>query len=112
MSVLLIIGSAYALVLVTWVLYLAIMNLAPRRAEMHPVVRVHAYALLAIGYPLDVLLNGLVCLVMWRRPQDWTLTYTLKRIQNTEPNDSWRCIAATWFCTYFLNPFDAKGRHC
>ena len=103
-------AGAYALLIVTWVLYLAIMNLAARRDTMHPVVRVHAYALLLIGYPLDAALNLLVCLLFWRVPRDWLLTGTLKRYLYNDT--SWRGDVAAWVCEHLLDPFDQKGRHC
>lgn len=86
------------------------MNLADKRGEMHWFAKFNAYILLAIGYPLDILLNGIVCLIFWRIPRDWTLTYTLKRIQNTETG--WREVVAVWVCSHLLNPFDPKGKHC
>lgn len=110
MSALLVIAGGYVLFLATWLFYLAVMNLADKRAEMHWFAKLNAYILLAIGYPLDILLNGVTCLIFWRVPKDVTLTYTLKRIQNTETG--WRETVAAWVCAHLLNPFDPKGKHC
>ena len=109
-AVLLTIAAAYGLLVVTWVLYLAIMNLAAQRHRMGPVVKVHAYALLLVGYVFDAALNLLVCLAFWRLPRDWLLTGTLKRTLNTE--SGWREATAAWLCAHLLDPFDPKGKHC
>ena len=106
-------AAAWALFVLCWVLYLAIMNLAEHRHALHPVAKFHAYAvILPIGYVVDALLNLLACLVFMRIPRDWLLTGTLKRMQNTEPSGSWREAAAGWVCAHLLNQFDPKGRHC
>lgn len=102
--------ACYVLFLVTWLFYLAVMNLADKRGDMHWFAKMNAYILLSIGYPLDILLNLIACAIFLRIPREWTLTYTLKRIQNTETG--WRAAVAAWVCVNLLNPFDPKGRHC
>lgn len=111
MNALLVIPAAWALVVVCWVLYLAIMNLAEHRHALHPVAKFHAYAvILPIGYVIDALLNLMACAIFMRIPRDWLLTGTLKRMQNTE--DGWRGDVSAWVCAHLLNQFDLKGRHC
>ncbi len=110
MSLVYAIAGFYILFLVTWLFYLAVMNLADKRNEMHWFAKLNAYILLAIGYPLDILLNLIACVIFMRIPREVTLTYTLKRIQNTETG--WREKVAVWVCVHLLNPFDPKGRHC
>ena len=113
MSLLLIIPAFWALVVLCWVLYLAIMNLAEHRHALHPVAKFHAYCvILPIGYVVDAVLNLLVCAIFLRRPRDWLLTGTLQRIRFMEPAGLWREAVACWVCEHLLNQFDPKGRHC
>lgn len=101
----------YAAFLVTWVLYLAIMNLADRRGQMHWFVRLNAYLLLAIGYPVDAVFNVLASLALFQRPpKAWLFTGTLKWWIASD--DARRARWAALICTHLLNPFDPKGRHC
>lgn len=101
----------YAAFLITWVLYLAIMNLAARRDRMHPFTRFHAYLLLAIGYPVDAAFNLLASLVLFQRlPKAWLFTGTLKWWINSD--DDRRAKWAGLICSRLLDPFDPKGRHC
>lgn len=103
----------YIFLVFGWVLYLAIMGLARERHRLHPFAKFNAYCIvLPVGYLWDAVMNLIVCAVMLRFPRDWLLTGTLKRLQNTEPADSWREIAASWMCEHLLNQFDPKGGHC
>jgi hypothetical protein len=103
----------YALFVICWVLYLAIMNIARVRDQLHPVAKFHAYCIiLPVGYIADAMLNLLVCAIFLRPPRDWLLTGTLQRIRFTEPVNSWRETVAAWICTHLLNQFDPKGKHC
>lgn len=52
-----IILSLYPLMFVTWVAYLAVMNLKAHLPTLSPVARAHAYVLLAAGLLLDALTN-------------------------------------------------------
>jgi len=98
-------------ILGTWVLYLAVMNLAGNRAEMSRPVKLLAYGvILPIGYVCDAVLNLHFCLAVQRLPRDWLLTGTLKRTIATE--SGWREAFAAWVCLHLLDPFDPKGRHC
>lgn len=104
-------AAAWALFVLCWVLYLAIMNLAEHRNNLHPVAKFHAYfVILPVGYVVDALLNLLVCAIFMRLPRDWLLTATLKRTIATD--DGWRCATAAWICEHLLNQFDPKGKHC
>ena len=101
----------YAAFLVTWVLYLAIMNLADKREQMHWFAKANAYLLLAIGYPVDALFNVLASAVIFQRlPKAWLFTGTLKWWVASA--DERRAKWAAMLCTKLLNPFDPKGRHC
>lgn len=111
MSVLVYILGAYAFVVLCWVLYLAIMNLAEHFDGLHPVAKFHAYCIiLPVGYAFDFALNLMVCVAFLRLPKDWLLTGTLKRTINTD--DTWRSDVAAWICQNLLDTFDPKGKHC
>lgn len=103
--------GAWALFVLCWILYLAIMSLAKHKDRLHPVAKFHAYfVILPVGYVVDALLNLLVCAIFLRVPRDWLLTGTLKRTIATD--DGWRCATAAWICEHLLNQFDPKGKHC
>jgi hypothetical protein len=111
MKLLLVFGIAYIVLIFTWVLYLAIMNLSEHRASLTGVVKFHAYCIvLPVGYVFDAILNLMICLAFLRRPRDWLLTGTLKRYLNTDTG--WRSAVAAWMCTNLLDPFDPSGTHC
>ena len=113
MNALLPIVASYALFVVGWVLYLAIMNLARVKDDLHWFAKMNAYCIvLPIGYVVDMVMNLIICAVMLRIPRDWLLTGTLKRAQRMEPSGSWRETFAAWMCAHLLNQFDPKGNHC
>lgn len=113
MTILLALGAAYALAVVTWLFYLAIQALAPRKREMHPVARYHGYALLAVGLVLDVLVNVLVASVLFLKlPRDALLTGRLTRYKNDATERPWRRKLAGWLCEHLLDTFDPDGCHC
>ena len=100
----------YAFTVLCWVLYLAVMSLARHRHELRPVAKIHAYMLLAVAYPLDIVLNVIVgTLVFISPPLELTLTGRLKRHQR---DGGLRGKMAAWVCTHFLNTFDPDGHHC
>ncbi len=113
MSLVAVIAACYAIFVICWILYLAIMNLSRVRHDLHPFAKFNAYLIvLPIGYVFDAVLNLLACAIFMRLPRDWLLTGTLKRMQNTEPSGSWREATAAWICEHLLNQFDPKGKHC
>lgn len=111
MSIAALVIGCYAVFVICWILYLAIMNLARVRQDLHPFAKFNAYVVvLPIGYAFDVVLNLLVCAIFMRWPRDWLLTGTLKRTINTD--NGWRCTFSSAVCQYLLNPFDPSGKHC
>lgn len=111
MSIIVTLFGTYVFIVLCWVLYLAIMNLAEHFDSLHPVAKFHAFCIiLPVGYAFDFALNLLVCLVFFQQPKDWLLTGTLKRTINTD--NGWRCKVSAWICQSLLNQFDPKGRHC
>jgi hypothetical protein len=115
--------ALYLAIVIGWVLYLAIMHLAPKRQTMHWFVKQHAYVLLGIALVYDFLiLNMLIgSLLFWELPQrpanadgerrfEWLLTARLQRHHKTPGTR--RAAIAAWICINMLNPFDPKGGHC
>jgi len=113
MSIAIFIGGSYLLFLVTWIFYLAVMNLAPVRHELKPIAKVNGYILLSIGLVLDFVLNVVVCSVLFLKyPRDILLTGRLTRYINDPKERPWRRQLACWVCTHLLDQFDPKGIHC
>ena len=101
------VGLAYLL----WVFYLAVMCLArvKRTIGLSKAATVLGYPVLFIGYVLDVLVNVLVCSVLFLElPRETTVTARLKRHNRT--GEGWRQKLAAWF-EPLLDPFDPRGDH-
>lgn len=108
-------------VYLTFVHYSAVMNLQRvRDAKRLTVLQLpFAYAALAVGLLLDVMLNVLVCvLVLLTVPRDWLLTGTLIRYKRAGAGDSrlsrWRHWVAITICGELLDTLDPhpSGCHC
>lgn len=113
MEVLKFIAFSYALMVVTWVFYLAVMALIPHRHNLRPVAKVHAYALLAVGLVLDAILNVVVASVMFLEPPSIKRLLLTARISHHVTRDhGWRTTLARWLCEHLLDQFDPNGKHC
>jgi len=114
MKIVLLALSAYATLFVSWVLYLAVMNLKEHRHELGPVAKVHAYVLLAVGLVVDLFLTAVIGTVIFADPpKEWTFTGRLKRYHQPPYNPgTWRYKVARWICEHLLDQFDPKGKHC
>lgn len=100
--------AGYALAVLSWLFYLAIMHLKRVRDDLHPVAKAHAYLLLSAGLVLDVVLNAVVGSVLFLEPpRELLLTSRLKRLKR---GDGWRAKLADWVCEHLLEQFD-EG-HC
>ena len=96
MKILLTVLLAYATLFVSWILYLAVMNLKAHRAELGPVAKVHAYALLVIGLVVDLFLTAVVGSALFLAPpRESTFTGRLKR---HKLEGGWRGAVASWIC--------------
>lgn len=105
--------STYAVVFITWILYLAVMNLKRHRARLHPIAKLHAYPLLFVGVAFDFLVNVVVgTLIFLDPPQETLLTGRLKRYHRIAYEGTWRARLADWICTHLLDQFDPDGDHC
>lgn len=102
--------GSYLLMVLTWVMYLAIMQLIPHRHTMHPIAKVHAYILVAIGLLMDTLLNVFVAsVILLQPPREFLLT---DRLQRNIILGGWRGKVSKWICEHLLDQFDPKGHHC
>lgn len=104
--------AGYLLVVATWALYLAVMNLKAHLHELGPVAKAHGYMLVAVAVAFDVLVNVTIgTLIFLDRPREWLLTARLKRYVGAE-RATWRTALAKWICHHLLNQFDPSGKHC
>ena len=102
--------GSYLLMVLTWVMYLAIMGLIPYRHEMHPIAKGHAYVLVAIGLVMDTILNIVVASVILLQPPRELLLTT--RLRKNVRRGGWRGRVSKWVCVHLLDQFDPKGYHC
>lgn len=113
MDILVIVAMGWALALVTWVLYLAIMALMPHRKSLYPVARFHAYILLGVGLIFDVALNATVGSMLFLEPPHLKRLLLTARLSYHVANDhGWRTSLARWLCAHLLDQFDPNGKHC
>lgn len=105
------VGWSYALLLLTWTFYLAVMNIKRVRKDLHPFAKVNAYIILAVGLPLDIIFNLIVGTVLFLElPRELLFTARLKR---NKQNKGYRRKLAHWFCEHMLNQFDPSPKgHC
>lgn len=97
------------LINMTWIYYVAIMRLKYVRDTLNPVAKVMGYMGLAVGFPLDILLNLFFSIVLLDMPKEVTLSRHLSRLND---DTGWRGKAARWICANLLDPFDPSGAHC
>jgi hypothetical protein len=105
-----VIFGAYIFMVLTWVMYLAIMGLIPYRKQMHPVAKAHAYVLVAIGLIMDTILNVVIASVLLLQPPGEFLLTT--RLKKNIKRGGWRGAVSSWVCVHLLDQFDPKGYHC
>ena len=101
----------YSALCVLWVLFLAVMSLdrANRAGKLTWVCKPFAYALLAIGLLVDLLLQIALSIPFLDMPREFTVSERLTRFKNM--GSGWRCTVAVWFAEHFLDPFDPRGKH-
>jgi hypothetical protein len=101
-------GACYILTLVSWLFYVALMNLKRVRNDLHPFAKFNTYLLLGVGFPLDVVLNAVVgSMLFLESPKEWLLT---SRLQRHKRQGGWRGDVSRWMCEHLLNQFDSG--HC
>lgn len=109
----------YAVVLppVTWVQYLAIMNLKRNRDKLTGPAKAFAYPLLGSGYVCDFLLNtthGSLVFVELPRWYRGELLLTGRCTRHLGAPGGWRWDVAQWLCRHYMNAYDPDpdGIHC
>lgn len=96
----------------TFVFFCAVMKLRDARdaGKLHDaplIVKLFAYATLAIGFVCDALLNLLLSPVLLEPPQEWLTTHRIARLK-TEGN-TWQRAVSRWMCNQ-LSRIDVN--HC
>jgi len=108
--VLLIIGGIY-LFMLTWVLYLAVMNLRRNRDKLTTAAKIFAYPVAYVGVLVDAIFNVILgTLFFLELPKEWMFTHRLER--HIKGSSGYRKRLACWFCVNLLDPFDPDGVHC
>jgi len=133
-KILIFLGATLWCMGLVWLFFLATMNLIRNRAKLRWPAKIFAYPIVAIGYPLDILLNLILGSLFFFEVPDLpflsktTVTILGRNIELTYPNlepvtfswrcskhcgkDTWRGTQARWWCANFLDPFDSTGKHC
>lgn len=103
----------WAVMQITFVLYLAVMNAMKHRAEISWPAWLFIGPLVVVGVAFDFLLNVVfMSVAFFDLPKEPLLTARLKRYRSPEYAGTRRQGAACWICERLLNPFDPTGKHC
>lgn len=106
------ITAMFLLVYVTWLFYLALMNVrrVEKEGKLSKPARYLALPLLALGYLLDFAANMLpMTFLFLELPREWLVT---DRVSRHMHSTGFRRAIAGWMCADLLNPFDYTGKHC
>lgn len=95
------------LAFVTWIFYLAVMQLKARRHALPPVAEKLGYAVLVLGYVCDFLFNLASTFIFLELPRELLFTGRVSRLKK---GDGWRADLAHWVCDNLLSPIE-EG-HC
>lgn len=107
------IAGIYMIMFITWLFYLAIMNISRIRKTAGWEHKIFAYPMLFIGLPLDFLFDKIVgSLIFLEMPKELLFTGRCQRHKANTNLTDWRRLRAIWWCDTYLNPFDPTGRHC
>jgi len=103
----------YIAILVTFVFYLAVMNLSENRSEISLMVKIlFAWPVVFGGYIADIslsLLTSLLALLIGDLPHEILFTSKMNR---WEELGGIRQKIALWFCREMLNKFAPNNHHC
>ena len=103
--------AIYFLVYITWIGYIAAMQLRQRLDELHPVAKAHAYVFGIVFVLFDFIVNMTFgTMIFLDIPREFMLTQRLKRMK--QEGADWQASTASWICTHLLNQFDPTGDHC
>lgn len=104
------IAVLYLFMYVTWLYFLAVMNLDRKKDELTLPAKVFAWPIFIVGFALDVSFNLTVgTLSFLELPHELTFSERCSRHIN---EGGWRGDVARWWCDNYLNPFDKSGKHC
>lgn len=95
-------------IVILWVIYLAYTALIANWETLRIEVKIVGGAVVAVGWVLDVFLNGFASFPLWELPNEWTLSQRMGRLKR---NEGWRQSVACYFCRVWLDPFSVGG-HC
>jgi len=108
----LLLACIYVLCFITWIFYLAAMNLIAHRDRLGAVAKIHGYLVIGIGLVIDALLNVVFSFcVLFDRPRAKLLTGTLQYHLYVGASPRRKAVAL-WLCTNLLDPFAPDGKHC
>ena len=111
MELLILCMAGFYLFAVTWVFYLAIMNIKRNQDKLTIYAKILAYPTVVIGYLFDITLNLTVgCVLFLELPRELVLSERLSRHKTN--SSGWRLRRASWICANLLDPFDPSGNHC
>lgn len=79
-----------------------------RRGYLHTHEKLIAYPIVAVGYPLDVVVNATIATALFLDlPREWTLSDRLERyIVDGAYAGDWRETVALWIDRKFIEPHD------
>lgn len=105
----------WALVALTWALFICSMQLKYNRHRLHPIAKFHAYILAGITILLDAVINIIASIPLLEPPRwdlgEFLLSPRLRRMRD-DHGSTWRGLVASWLCEHMLNQFDRSGDHC
>jgi len=103
------IGTAY-LFAITFVFYLAIMNVKKNRHKLTTASKFLIYPILFVGLIFDFCLNVAMSPIFLELPMEMTLTSRLKR--HKDKSKGYKLRVANWICGEILNPYGEDEGHC
>lgn len=97
---------------VTWVYYLAAMNLKRNQPKLTPTAKVMAYPVIIVGVTIDWVFNVTVgSLLFLEPPMEWKELFSGRCERHLHEQD-WQGKQARFWCRNLLDPFDPDGQHC
>ncbi len=105
--------SVYLAMGVTWIYFLAVMDLKEHFGMLRWWHWLWAGPAVVLFLIVDFLFNTVLGTVMYLELPHWPgeLLFT-GRCSRLIRDSGWRGAIARFWCSQFLNPFDPSGRHC
>lgn len=104
-------GYYIGLLYITWVLFLAVMNIknAKDAGILPKATYIIAYPMYLVALGFDFILNMASSIIFLEFPRELLLTSRCER--HLAEYDGWRFKLAKTICVYLLDPFE-RGGHC